>query len=76
MVSKLLNNVRETAWLKHLSPRIEDAYNQWMKRFILFRNKRHPIEMREIEIRKFLSYLAIGKYVSSSTQNQGVHHLE
>jgi integrase len=75
MAPKLLDQVRETARLKHLSPRTEDAYAQWIKRFVIFHKKRHPMEMGEGEIRKFLSYLATAKYVSSSTQNQALHAL-
>jgi hypothetical protein len=69
MAQKLLDQVRITVRLKHLSPRTEDAYVQWIKRFILFHNKRHPIEMGEKEIRSYLVHLAREKYVSSSTQN-------
>ena len=75
MAQTLLNQVRETARLKHLSPRTEDSYVQWIKRFILFHNKRHPAEMGEKEIRSYLIYLAREKYVSSSTQNQALNAL-
>jgi integron integrase len=75
MAKKLLDLVRETIRLKHLSHRTEESYVQWIKRFVLFHNKRHPIDMGEQEIRKFLSYLATGKYVSSSTQNQALNAL-
>ena len=70
MAQTFLNQVRETTRLKHFSARTEDAYVQWIKRFVLFHNKRHPVEMGELEIRRFLLYLAQKKYVSSSTQNQ------
>src|SRR5678816_3017238 len=36
--------------------------------FILFHNKRHPLEMRETEIRQFLAQLAVNLQVSASTQ--------
>jgi len=75
MAQTLLNQVRETVRLKHLSPRTEDSYVQWIKRFILFHNKRHPVEMGEKEIRSYLIYLAREKYVSSSTQNQALNAL-
>jgi integron integrase len=75
MAQTLLNQVRETARLKHFSMRTEDAYVQWIKRFVLFHNKRHPVEMGELEIRRFLLYLAQEKYVSSSTQNQALNAL-
>jgi len=70
MAPKLLDQVRETTRLKHLSPCTEDAYVHWIKRFILFHNKRHPVEMGEKEIRSYLAHLTCDKYVSSSTQNQ------
>ena len=73
MAQKLLDKVRETALLKHLSIRTEKAYLQWIKRFILFHHKRHPMELGENEIRSFLTYLACDKYVSSSTQNQALN---
>jgi integron integrase len=73
MAQKLLEKVRETARLKHLSIRTEEAYLQWIKRYILFHHKRHPMELGENEIRSFLTYLACDKYVSSSTQNQALN---
>jgi hypothetical protein len=51
MAAKLLDQVREVARLKHLSKRTEDSYLQWIKRYILHYQKRHPIEMGESEIR-------------------------
>jgi integron integrase len=75
MAQTLLNQVRETARLKHYSARTEDSYVQWIKRFVLFHNKRHPVEMGELEIRSFLLHLAQEKYVSSSTQNQALNAL-
>jgi hypothetical protein len=72
MAKKLLYMVRETAHLKHLSPCTEESYIHWMKRFILFHNKRRPLEKGETEIRQFLACLAQCKYVSSSAQNQAL----
>jgi integron integrase len=66
---KLLDQVTIVARLKHLSLRTEKAYRQHIKQFILFHNKRHPIEMGETEIRDFLSHLAIDRNVAASTQN-------
>jgi integron integrase len=73
MKIKLLDQVRETARLKHLSRRTEEAYVQWIKRFILFHKKRHPMALGENEVRQFLIYLVQSKYVSSSTQNQALN---
>jgi integron integrase len=73
MATKLLDQVKEIARLKHLSIRTEEAYLHWIKRYILFHHKRHPAEMGENEIRDFLKHLACEKYVSSSTQNQALN---
>jgi len=47
----------------------------WIKRFIFFHSKRHPAEMGEAEIGKFLSALATDLHVSASTQNQALNAL-
>ena len=75
MAQTLLNQVRESSRLKHYSARTEDSYVQWIKRFVLFHNKRHPVEMGELEIRSFLTYLARDQYVFSSTQNQAFKNI-
>jgi integron integrase len=67
---KLLDCVRATIRLKHYSMRTEEAYIQWVRRFILFHGKRHPQEMGAREVEAFLSHLAVEGQVSSSTQNQ------
>lgn len=69
MAKKLLEQVSEVIRLKHLSPRTEKVYAHWIKRFILFHNKRHPAEMGPAEVRSFLSSLAIDDAVAASTQN-------
>jgi integron integrase len=65
---KLLDLVRTVARVKHFSLKTEDAYANWIKRFILFHRKRHPNEMAENEIRQFLAHLAVDLHVSASTQ--------
>jgi hypothetical protein len=52
---KLLDWVREAIRLKHYPIRTEKAYVNWVKRFILFHNKRHPREMGLPEIEAYLS---------------------
>jgi integron integrase len=69
---RLLDRVRIAIRTRHYSLRTEEAYVAWIKRFILFHNKRHPLEMGEPEINRFLSHLAIDAKVSSSTQNQAL----
>jgi integrase len=72
---KLLDQVREAIRMRHFSPRTEETYVHWIKRFIFFHNKRHPAEMAEPEIARFLSNLASESRVSGSTQNQALNAL-
>jgi integron integrase len=67
---RLMDQVRQVCRLRHLSPRTEEAYTGWIRRYIFYHLKRHPIDMGEKEITEFLSHLAINKHVSASTQNQ------
>lgn len=72
---KLLDLVRDTIRLKHYSIRTEQSYIDWIRRFILFHNKRHPSEMREPEVNAFLTHLARDGGVAASTQNQALSAL-
>jgi integron integrase len=67
---KLLDRVRWHLRVKHYSIRTEQAYIDWIRRFILFHHKRHPNEMGERDITNFLTHLAVDKHVAASTQNQ------
>jgi site-specific recombinase XerD len=69
---KLLDQVRYAIRAKHYSLRTEEAYVQWVRRFILFHNKRHPKDMGAEEVRQFLSDLAVNHHVAASTQNQAL----
>ena len=69
---KLLDQVRAAIRTRHYSAKTEKAYVQWIKRFILHHNQRHPAEMGEKEIGEFLTYLAVKEKVSASTQNQAL----
>jgi integron integrase len=70
---KLLDQVRQAIRRRHYSDRNEKAYVHWIKRYIFFHNKRHPLEMAESEIAQFLSGLATEGRVSASTQNQALN---
>jgi integron integrase len=69
---KLLDRVRHAIRLKNYSYSTEKAYVYWIRRFILFHDKRHPETMGGPEVEKFLSYLAVERNVSASTQNQAL----
>ena len=67
---KLLDRLRAEIRVRHYSIRTEEAYVDWVRRFILFQDKRHPKDMGAEEVRDFLSHLATERNVSASTQNQ------
>ena len=69
---KVLDRVRAAIRARHYSLRTEEAYVAWVRRFILFHNKRHPAEMGESEINRFLTHLAVAENVAASTQNQAL----
>ena len=70
--SRLLDRVRLAIRARHYSLRTEEAYVAWVRRFILFHGRRHPVEMGEAEINAFLTDLAVRGGVSASTQNQAL----
>ncbi|HSD38848.1 MAG TPA: integron integrase [Rhodocyclaceae bacterium] len=69
---KLLEQVRDRLRLKHYSIRTEDAYLGWIKRYILFHDKRHPASMGKEEVEAFLTSLAVERNVAASTQGQAL----
>ena len=67
---KLLERLRVHLRTRHYSLRTEVAYVDWVRRFILFHDKRHPQDMGPSEVEAFLSHLAVDRQVAASTQNQ------
>lgn len=73
--SPFLNSVRDKIRVRHYSIRTEQAYLDWVKRFILFHGKRHPAKMGEKEVVEFLTHLAVEGHVAAATQNQALNAL-
>ena len=69
---KLLERMQRLLRAKHYSRRTEKAYLGWIRRFILFHGKRHPVHMGKEEIEAYLSHLATKRKVAASTQNQAL----
>lgn len=67
---KLLDQVRGKIRLKHYSIRTEQAYVDWIKRYILHFDKQHPRDLGAVEVEQFLTFLAVQGNVAASTQNQ------
>jgi integron integrase len=72
---KLLDQVRQLLRARRYSLRTEEAYLGWIRRYILFHNKRHPAELGEEEVAAFLSHLAVEGQVAASTQNHALSAL-
>ena len=73
--SAFLARVASVIRTKHYSIRTEQAYIDWIRRFILFHGKRHPGDMGEREVVAFLTHLAVQRNVAASTQNQALNAL-
>jgi integron integrase len=69
---KLLDQLRDRIRVKHYSIRTEQAYVQWVKRYLFFHGMRHPKEMGKPEVESFLTALAVERNVAASTQGQAL----
>lgn len=67
---RLLDQVRDRLRVLHYSYRTEQAYIDWIRRYVLFHDKRHSKEMGASHVESFLTRLAVRSRVSASTQNQ------
>lgn len=70
-----MDQCREVMRFRRLALRSEQAYLEWIKRFIFFHDKRHPKDMGEPEVRAFLTHLAVQRRVSAGTQNHALNAL-
>jgi site-specific recombinase XerD len=64
--------MRDAMRARHMSFRTEEAYLGWARRFYLFHGKRDPATMGKAEIEQFLTWLAVNRKVSASSQNQAL----
>lgn len=67
---RLLDAVRASIQARHFSRRTEEAYVAWVRRYVLFTGRRHPRELGDADVGRFLTALAVQGRVSASTQNQ------
>jgi integron integrase len=72
---RLLDQLRYKLGTRHYSQRTVRAYCQWVRRFVLYHERRHPATMGEREIGAFLTHLATDRKVSGATQNQALQAL-
>ncbi|MBZ0101907.1 MAG: integron integrase [Thermoanaerobaculia bacterium] len=69
---RLLERVRLEARRRRLSRRTEEAYADWVRRFVRFHRLRHPGELGADQVADFLTHLAVSERVAASTQNQAL----
>ena len=70
--SPFMQSVRQVLRTKRYSLKTEKVYLGWIKSFILFNDKKHPSDMGNHKIERFLNHLAVNRQVSSATQNQAL----
>lgn len=70
-----MDQIRDRIRVKHYSIRTERAYMGWIKRYILFHDKKHPRDMSVPEVEAFLTWLAVDREIAKSTQNQALNAL-
>ena len=69
---RLLDRMRDAIRVRHYSIRTEDTYVDWARRFIVFHDKRHPLQMGPAEVAAFLTHLAVQRNVAPATQSQSL----
>jgi integron integrase len=69
---KLLHSLRLILRVGHFSRRTEEAYAYWIRRYVRFHAFRHPRELHEADVARFLSHLAVEGRVSTATQAQAL----
>lgn len=73
--SRLLGRVRATCQRKGYSYRTEQSYTRWVVRYVKYHDTTHPRHLEKADVRAYLSYLATGRNVAASTQNQALNAL-
>jgi site-specific recombinase XerD len=69
---RFMEIVRRTLRERRYSRRTEEAYVHWIRRYIVYNDRRHPRDLAEPEVKRFLSALAVEEGVAASTQNQAL----
>lgn len=69
------NNAQNAMRLKHMAYSTEKTYLMWLRSFCGFISGKNPDKLTVSDMQQFLSYLAVERKVSSSTQNQALNAL-
>ena len=69
---RLLEVVRRELRARRYSVKTERAYLLWIRRYVVFHNRRHPRDLDVHSVSEYLSHLATVERVAASTQNQAL----
>lgn len=75
MKSLFLQSIKETMIARHYAKNTIHSYIYWIRFYILFHNKRHPVNMGNDEVKLFLEYLAVKRNVAAKTQAAALNAL-
>ena len=73
--TRLFDRLRAEIRARGLSYATEKTYLLWIRRFILFNSKRHPRDMAELEVERFLKHLAVNRNVAINTRKTALNAL-
>ena len=66
----IILKIRGTCRMQHKSYSTEKSYIHWIKRFVKYLGNKNPSDSEENDVKNFLTYLAVEKGISESTQKQ------
>ena len=69
---RLYDSMIEVLRTRHYSRRTEQAYVHWVRQHIHFHDRKHPWNLSENDLNRFLTNLAVNEHVAASTQNQAL----
>ena len=75
MASELIQTIKKFMRSKYYSKRTEQTYIYWIKSFIRYHKLQHPETMGATEISQYLTYLAVNRNCSISTQHTALNAL-
>jgi integron integrase len=70
---KLFDRHKSAMRVRHYSIRTERAYEQWIRRFLSFHNKKSVEKIGAKDIQAYLNYLAENRMIAAGTQNQALN---
>lgn len=73
--SPFMDSLRQHMLVRHYSKRTIDSYLYWIRYYIRYHGKRHPIEMGSLQVMEFLTFLADQRQVSVATQKIALNAL-